>query len=94
MKTIILKVRNLPNSVDTDLFVYCIQQDVAVSYPRGKVELVPDVERFDEYVSVCGELEKDIIRADDVEQSYVDCVSVNTLKKALELLKLYRSKLG
>ena len=40
MKTIVLKVRNLPNSVDTDLFVYCMQQDVAVSYPRGKVELV------------------------------------------------------
>ena len=43
MKTIVLKVRNLPNSVDTDLFVYCMQQDVAVSYPRGKVELVPDM---------------------------------------------------
>ena len=94
MKTIILKVRNLPNGVDTDLFVYCMQQDVATSYPRGKVELVPDIERYDEYVTVCDELEKDIIRADYVDQSYVDCVSVNTLKRALELLKLYRSKLG
>ena len=43
MKTIVLKVRNLPNNVDVDLFVYCMQQDVAVPYPRGKVELVPDM---------------------------------------------------
>ena len=45
MKTIVLKVRNLPNNVDTDLFVYCMQQDVSVAYPRGKIELVPDIER-------------------------------------------------
>ena len=95
MKTIVLKVRNLPNSVDTDLFVYCMQQDVAVSYPRGKVELVPDIKLYDiGYESVFSELKNDIIRADDVDQSYVDCVSVSTLKSALDLLKLYRYKLG
>lgn len=45
MKTIVLKVRNLPNKVDTDLFVYCMQQDVVTSYPKGKVELVPEIVR-------------------------------------------------
>lgn len=43
MKTIVLKVRNLPNNVDNDLFVYCMQQDVATSYPKGKVELIPEI---------------------------------------------------
>jgi hypothetical protein len=43
MKTIVLKVRNLPNSTDIDLFVYCMQQDVATAYPKGKVELIPDM---------------------------------------------------
>ena len=50
MKTIVLKVSNLPKNVDTDLFVYCMKQDVATSYPRGKVELVPDLLKEQEAV--------------------------------------------
>lgn len=96
MKTIIIKVRNLPNDVDNILFKYCFQQDVLTSYPRAKVKLIEqDIKRFnDKYKSVVSELEADIGRAEYTDQSYVDVVSVSTLKAAVELLKLYKSQLN